>query len=161
MTWQFDIGNFAVGVGTMALAIATVFISHRNLRQLRSQKIAEFRMKWIDGFRVDLAELAKLRAKTIDLDRALKKTHETADLRSQFEAVKNEAVALRVRLLLRLKPDSDDADEKKLETPLRTAMEMTPPKADEQRREIVALSRKLLKREWERVKLEINTSNAT
>jgi predicted oxidoreductase (fatty acid repression mutant protein) len=62
---------------------------------------------------------------------------------------------LRGRLLLRLKPDSDDAEEAELERILKNAMERDPDKATIQRKRILVLSRILLKKEWEKVKSEL------
>lgn len=76
MNWQFDIGNFAVGVGTVALAVATVYISHRNLAQLRKQKVAEFRLQWVEDLRKDVASIVALATIKNRSDQQVREMHE-------------------------------------------------------------------------------------
>jgi len=63
---------------------------------------------------------------------------------------------LRGRLLLRLKPNSDYAEERELEQIFKRATERDPDKANVERKRTLELSRILLKREWEKAKAEIN-----
>jgi hypothetical protein len=127
-------------------------ISAAQIRASANAKIAEFRMEWINGFRLDLAALSRVNLELIRLRRhGTKKDQDSTDLLS---AKRSEGAELRSRLLLRLKPASDDKEELELETLLRRSIEVNLEQADENRKKIVSLSRKLLKREWEKVKTE-------
>ncbi|MFM8751489.1 hypothetical protein [Rhabdaerophilum sp.] len=55
ITFQWDIGNFAVGLGTLSLAYATIVAVKaekesklKELERVSRVKIAEFRMKWVE-----------------------------------------------------------------------------------------------------------------
>jgi hypothetical protein len=131
-----------------------------SLRLSSRLKIAEFRMKWIDEYRNDLSHLSKIRTEMIFKQRSRNKASD-ADEKSvaaeKLRALSYETILLRSRLLLRLKPNSDDPDEQRLETLLKKAMDNDPAQAVGQRKEFIERSRVLLKREWERVKSDLDT----
>ena len=170
-----DIG-LALGIGSLiATAIiggASFYFTHatstaalqRSLQLSSRMKIAEFRMKWIDEFRLDLAQLMKFRVERISIqerERSLTKNGQSLSKESieRRREIDLEAIMLRGRLLLRLKPDSDDLEEKELEDILKDAMTSEGDKAHIQRKRILELSRILLKREWEKVKSELKQTN--
>jgi|HubBroStandDraft_3_1064219.scaffolds.fasta_scaffold21729_2 hypothetical protein len=81
MTWQIDFGNLAVGIATVFIAMTSIYIANSNLRQIKTQKIAEFRMKWIEDLRKKLAEFCDETLKTIELAR---KHKDVSGVRIQF-----------------------------------------------------------------------------
>jgi hypothetical protein len=97
----------------------------RSLRLSSKMKIAEFRMKWIDEFRVDLADLMKIQVETILIqqrenrlrDKGKSLAEETVEHKRDLNV---ESMMLRGRLLLRLKPNSTDPEESELESLLKT-----------------------------------------
>jgi hypothetical protein len=160
---SFDLDT-AVKIFTLLLAGAAAAISWLSYRRSAAHKIAEFRMRWIDAYREDLANLTKLRSAVIVLRRRIAgdtETPERKEWQRRARELEIEAVGLRSRLLLRLKPESDDPDEQALERLFRNAMDKDPDRADEDRKLIMRHSRSLLKREWDRVKAEIEKSRTT
>jgi len=159
------IATAIIGGASFYLTYKTSTAALQKSLQLSSKmKIAEFRMKWIDEFRLDLAQLMKVNTEIIVIRRresSLKKNGKSVGQETveQKRSLNAEAVMLRGRLLLRLKPESTDPEEAELEKLLKDAMENDPDQADKQRKRIHALARILLKREWDRVKSEIEPTN--
>lgn len=156
MNMQIDFGNLAVGIGTVALAIVTFIISQRNLRQQKKQKIAEFRVEWIDGFRRDVSSLFKIQYEISAIKKGTR-AHQNANLKSRVEQLYYESSELKTRLLLRLKKNSENKDEAELEKLLKSAISSNPDKAVLQRAKIRDLSRSILKTEWNKVRSEIES----
>ncbi|GJE15592.1 hypothetical protein [Methylobacterium marchantiae] len=53
---QIDFGNFAVGVATAAIALVSLYIAVRSTKSDNKKAIAEFRQLWIDDLRSNIAD---------------------------------------------------------------------------------------------------------
>ncbi|GEM_PF-2701076 len=122
------------------------------LKRQSKLKLADYRMDWIESLRRDSAALYKVQFEISSLKAKRNRTSEEKEhLRELYFA----SAELKARILLRLKKDSDDESEKKLEQILRRAVSSDPEKAQESRKELRELTRSILKAEWNRVKAEI------
>lgn len=154
MTWQIDLGNFAIGIGTVALAIVSFYVSQKNMRQQKSYKIAEFRVNWIDEFRRDVAALYKIQYEISSI-KIKKSSARTKEEKAHIRQLYFDSSELKARLLLRLKQNSENPAEAQLEKLLKRAVRSDADLAHEQRQSIRELTRSILKTEWNRAKKEI------
>lgn len=150
-------------VGTLllvsALALSGTYLANRsserrenaNRRTQIEMRLAEFRQDWIDGLRDDLAELASILNSDTDLD---KRRHE-------------KMVVLHARIMLRMNngdmkyPDllngmSGYIKAARLEGGKERDIALTAAHT-----ELITVSQDILKREWDRLKKDLNDSGQT
>jgi hypothetical protein len=53
---QIDLGNFSVGMATLCLAAATIFIAFRRSKRENYHKVAEFRRDWLEKTRQTISD---------------------------------------------------------------------------------------------------------
>lgn len=161
---QIDLGNLAVGIGTSAVAIVTYLVAKRSndtaaksVAALKSQKIADFRVQWINNFRDTASQLYKLQYEIAltksDISKA--RSLERKKLIEKQRQLFLEVSVLKTRLLMMLKQNSNSENEKQLEKLLNKAVSSELSQALAQRKEILARTRAILREEWVRVKTEV------
>ncbi len=112
-------------------------------RALQKQlKLADFRVEWINELR---GELVRLQA-AIQLHRS-KSSPET----------EQEIVKMATAVILRMNPEDEDYDTLSLE--IRKGLEYSIKKGDQGTYEITQVARKILKREWDRLKYDLDGSD--
>lgn len=144
MTFQIDFGNLAVGVGTVTLAYVTFLISSKTLTQSKNQKVAEFRIHWVEALRIDVATfiaLATIRERT---PAQLEKMHEIqARIMLRLNRKEKEHLRMRDELLLLIDCMHGKGDKK----------------AIEQASVVTKAFQDLFNFEWGRIKSEIKSTN--
>ena len=138
----------------IAAAIISALTSYSVAKRAASQKIAEFRVDWIEGFRKDVAALYKIQYEISSIKNK-KLSARTADEKSRVRKLYYKSSELKARILLRLKQDSDNPAEAQLERQLKRAVRSDGDEAQEQRQSIRELARSILKTEWNRARTEI------
>jgi replicative superfamily II helicase len=112
-------------------------------RSLQKQlKLADFRVEWINELRSDLVRLQA----AIRLHRA-----------NRSPETEREIVQMTTAVILRMNPDDKDYDALSLE--IRKGLEYSVKKGDEDSYEIAEVARSILKREWERLKSDLDSSD--
>ncbi|MGA0562711.1 hypothetical protein ACO2RV_09690 [Ancylobacter sp. VNQ12] len=157
MNFQVDFGNLAVGLATMAIAMVTFFTSISNIKSNKNQKISDYRMIWISELREALSLFYRLQYELalIKRDYAKSSGFRKQELAETRRRLFFDISAVKTRMLLMLNPASDNEAERKLEKLLRKSVSDDVDEARIHRKEMVDLTRSILKSEWNRVKNEI------
>jgi phosphate/sulfate permease len=112
-------------------------------RSLQKQlKLADFRVEWINELR---SELVRLQA-AILVHRS-KRSAET----------EREIVQMAAAIILRMNPDDEDYDELSIE--IRKGLNFSMKKEEVETYEIAEVARRILKREWDRLKSDLDESD--
>jgi hypothetical protein len=126
------------------------------LRHLSKLRAADYRMKWIAAFRREAASLLKVQYE-ISFLKKKKSAERTQQEQDRLRELYYESSELKARLLMRIKQNSDDQNELRLEKLLRRSVSSDSDKAQDVRKEIRELVRAILKTEWNRIKSEIGS----
>ena len=124
------------------------------IRHLTAVKLADYRIDWMEALRRDCASLYKTQYEISMLKKSKVKERAT-NHREQLQKLYLESAELKARILMRLKQQSDDENEVKLETLLRRSVSSDSDKAQDQRREIRELTRSILHTEWKKIRSEL------
>jgi hypothetical protein len=127
------------------------------LTHLSKLRAADYRMKWIAAFRREAASLLKVQYE-ISFLKKKKSAERTEQENNRLRELYYDNSELKARLLMRIKQNSDDQNELRLERLLRRSVSSDGDKAQDVRKEIRELVRAILKTEWNRVKAEIGTA---
>jgi hypothetical protein len=154
---QAFISQYQVLFISLGVPILTVLISwfvaaqtNRTSRKLAEKeralsvqlKLAEFRQAWIDGLREDLAAYSAA-------------TFHTSDMPLQNDRL-HEIVSLGARVMLRM--NTKDPDYEAFKTALSHALPSSQEEADAAKTSltVVTIGQRILKREWERLKSDLD-----
>jgi hypothetical protein len=151
MPFQLDFGNFAVGLGTAFVAIA----SFQAIRRSGRQRIGEFRKEWIEDLRVHLAEILALNASQLQMQResdGVLALNPDAILYAKEEEMKK-ASERKFYLISYVQLMLNKAEEahRELEKIMFEVLQSGP--TGESLNRFVTQSRLVLKTEWDRVKI--------
>ncbi|MCA0930498.1 hypothetical protein [Ruegeria profundi] len=123
------------------------------LKSAKEMKIAEFRQKWIDDMRRDVAEYVSLSATDI-----MSKETDDKDRQEEKEARRERLTALSSQIYLRLNPNEDLSE--RLAASIRNISEARRAKdisaMNDLLREFASISREILKGEWRRLKDDLD-----
>jgi hypothetical protein len=152
MNIQLDLGNLAVGLATLTLAGVTIFIALRSNEVQKNQKIADYRLAWNESLRSKIAEFAELTWEKRLI--YIKNKNMTSVPRELFEIDKRiMSIMAFVDMMLNEKESAHEQLMEYMQKVLLAGVndEFTV-------RDVSLLGRKVLKLEWEKLKLEIRES---
>jgi hypothetical protein len=122
------------------------------LKKQSNALIAQFRMRWVDTLRNDVARYVRLH-RHIELSRSKASGGKTPS--SERENLL-ELLELRSRIRMMLKPDADEESERNLLQIIQQDVAKIDTEATEQREKIVEYARTVEKTEWVKAKNEIS-----
>jgi hypothetical protein len=113
MQIQIDLGNLAVGIGTVFVAGVTLFISLKTLRQNEKfnsersrreadRRLAEMRLKWIEELRNELAEYCAIATDKAALLIEVRRTGESEDSFKTVVVIQGKLMRLRSKIMTML-----------------------------------------------------------
>ncbi len=158
MQIQIDLGNLAVGVGTAAVALVTLWVARNNFLLTRKQKIADYRIQWMSELRNTFTSLYKAQYELAHIKRDIRtEKNKTAKkkLLEKREKLYFESASYKVHILTMIKQHSNNPHEKELDHLLRKAVSGDLRIAQEHRKEMRELTRSVLHKEWKRIVTEI------
>ncbi|MCA3562868.1 MAG: hypothetical protein IOC90_08040 [Methylocystis sp.] len=142
-----DIGNLAVGLGTLAVA----FVSSRSILSLNRQKVSEYQVRWIDELRHDTALYVKKHQHIMLARRESPSGKVPKGERKDLL----ELTEVRARLQMMINANSDDLNERNFLIYVSQDVDRTEDNAINQRKMIIELSRSIQKSAWKQAKLKI------
>jgi hypothetical protein len=123
------------------------------LRHLTRLKLADYRMQWIEALRSEASNLYRVQYEITQLRRLRSKRNEQQNER--LLELYYESSALKSRMLMRIKKETDEPNEREIERLLKKAVNSDAETAIQNRRELRERFRTLFKTEWMRVRSEV------
>jgi hypothetical protein len=142
-----DIGNLAVGLGTLAVA----YVSSRSIFAMNRQKISEYKVRWIEELRRDTATYVKRHQHIMLARRASPSGKVPKDERSNLL----ELSEVRARLQMMINANSVDQNEINFLNYISQDVHEDENQASNQRKNIIDLSRSIQQSAWKQAKLKI------
>jgi hypothetical protein len=145
--FSMDIGNFAVGLGTIFVA----YVSSRSILALNRQKVSEYQVRWIEELRHDTALYIKRHQNIMLARRSSISGKVPISERSNLL----ELSEVRARLQMMINAESSDQNEREFLDLISQDVNDEKDKAKYQRQEIIRLSRSVQKTAWKQAKSHI------
>jgi len=151
INYQVDFGNLAVGLGTFAVAVASVFIALRSSKSQSNSRIAAFRMEWLNQFREDVAKYIRAH-RNLHLVYQKENSNKTNETNRELLL---DLIEIRSRLRMMMNPESKDTNESEFLKYIQQDVSDQRKESKAQREKIVNLAVLIEKSVWSKVKTEI------